>query len=254
MQKASFWKMLSVAIFLSGCSSRFQLPKEKPVKELYGSARRLMEEKRYVKAADMYDEVDRHYPYSDCATKAQLLAAFCAFKAGKYSRAISTLDVFIELHPASPSIDYAYYLRAMAYYMNMMGLQRDQENSKSALEAFKEILKRFPTTEYAHDARIKIDFVCEHLASHDMMVAKQYLEDKRYVAAWISLSSFLQDWPRSILTPEVMYRLVECQVGLGMVSVSDKTMAVLKYNFPESVWTARACQLIEKAKEVSEKK
>ena len=89
-------------------------------------------------------------------------------------------------------------------------------------------MKRFPTSEYAHDARIKIDFICEHLASHDMMVAKQYLSDKRYVAAWMSLGRFLTDWPRSILTPEVLYRLIECQVALGMVSVAPKTLDVLR--------------------------
>ena len=250
MQKMSFWKILCIATLLSGCAGNTHIYKEKPLKELHDSAMKFMKEKRYIKAADLYDEVDRQHPYSDFATQAQLLSGFCAFKAGKYSRAIATLDVFIDLHPASPSIAYAYYLRAMAYYMDMMGLKRDQENAQLALQGFKEILKRFPTTEYAHDARIKIDFICEHLASHDMMVAKQYLLDKRYVSAWMSLSGFLTDWPRSTLTPEVLYRLIECQVALGMVAVSEKTIRVLQYNFPQSIWKSRACQLVRQAKSI----
>jgi outer membrane protein assembly factor BamD len=254
VKNKKFWKILCTAVLLSGCGSNNSVYVEKPVQDLYQSAMQLMKGRDYQKAADAFDEVDRQHPYSDCASKAQLLSGFCAFKAQKFPRAIATLDVFIDLHPGSASIAYAYYLRAMCYYTDMLGLTKDKENAQLALEAFREILRRFPTSEYAHDARIRQDFICEHLASHDMLVAKQYLFDQRYVAAWIRFGALLTAWPRSILIPEVLYRLVECQVALGMGAVSDKAVAMLRYNFPKSSWTNRAHTLIEKTKTLESKK
>lgn len=241
------WTIVGAMALLPGCGSQSPVYTTKPAKDLYKIAMQYMAKKQYEKAADAFDEVDRQHPYSDCASKAQLLSGFCAYKAEKFPRAIATLDVFIDLHPASPSIAYAYYLRAMSYYTDLLGLTKDKETAQLALEAFKEILRRFPTSVYAHDAKIKQDFMCEHLASHDMLVAKQYLFDKRYVAAWIRFGSLIEDWPRSILMPEVLYRVIECQVALGMASCSDKTLCMLTYNFPKNPWTLRARALIQGA-------
>jgi len=251
--RAMYWYCVCVGLVLSGCGSHNPTYVEKPVKVLYATAMKLLAEKSYEKAADTFDELDRQHPYSDCAIKAQLFSGFCAFKAEKFARAILTLDVFIDLHPGSEFIAYAYYLRALSYYTDMLGLTKDKETAQLALEAFKEILRRFPKTEYAHDARIKQEFICEHLASHDMLVAKQHLLDKRYVAAWVRFSALIADWPRSVLMPEVLYRMIECHVALGMVGSCDKTYAMLKHNFPKNVWTHRARQLMAPAQVVAGK-
>ena len=247
-----FWSngffMLCFGLVLSGCASKSPIYQEKPIKDLYQTAKGLMDKKSYEQAANAFDEVERQHPYSDCTSQAQLLSAYCAFKAQKFSRAIATLDVFIELHPGSASIPYAYYLRALSYYNDMLGLTKDKQLAESALEAFKEVLRRFPTSEYAHDAKIKQEFISEHLACHSMLVAKSSLFDQRHVAAWIQFSRLMEQWPRSILMPEVLYRLIEIQLALGMMPATDKTYAMLTYNFPKNVWTQRADQLIKMIK------
>lgn len=252
MDRKQFWNngfvVLCFGIILSGCSSKNPIYVESPLKEQYQKAKDLMAKKSYENAANAFDEVERQHPYADCTSQAQLLSAYCAFKAEKFPRAISTLDVFIELHPGSASIPYAYYLRALSYYKDMPGLTKDKQIAESALEAFKEVLRRFPTSEYAHDAKVKKEFISEHLACQDMFVAKGYLFDSRYVAAWIHFSRLMDRWPQSVLMPEVLYRLTEAQVALGMIPASVKTLAMLQYNFPKNVWTDRACALVKKVK------
>ncbi len=249
MGKQRFLSMLIGMTFLSGCGQNGPTYVEKPPKTLYATAMKLMKAKAYEKAADAFDELDRQHPYSDCASKAQLLSGVCAFQAKQFSRAIATLDVFINLHPMSPSIDYAYYLRAMAYYKGILDLKRDGETAQLAMEAFKEVIARFPNTSYAKDARIRQGFVADYLTSRDMVLAKQYLTERRYVAAWISFAALAEAWPQTILMPEVLYRLVECQVALGMAAAVDKTLLVMQCKFPKNSWTHKACQLAGLAKD-----
>jgi outer membrane protein assembly factor BamD len=247
-----FWNngffMLCFGLLLSGCASKTPVYEEKAIKDLYQKAKELMDKKSYENAANAFDEVERQHPYSDRTSQAQLLSAYCAFKAQKFPRAIASLDVFIELHPGSASIPYAYYLRALSYYNDMLGLTKDKQLAESALAAFKEVLSRFPTSEYAHDAKIKEEFISEHLACHSMLVAKSSLFDQRHVAAWIQFSRLMEQWPRSILMPEVLYRLVEVQLALGMIPAAHKTYAMLRYNFPKNIWTQRADPLIKRMK------
>jgi outer membrane protein assembly factor BamD len=239
--------LMGIAL-LSGCGGKDSAYVEKPPKVLYSTAMRLMKTRAYEKAADAFDELERQHPYSDYASKAQLLAGVCAFQGKNFARAIATLDVFIDLHPMSPSIAYAYYLRAMAHYKSMLGLKRDSEMAQLGLEAFKEVIRRFPKTDYAKDARIRARFVADHLTSRDMLLAKQYQAERRYVAAWIRFADLIKEWPETILMPEVLHRLVECQVALGMIGAADKTLAVLQCKFPKNSWTLLAGHLVARAK------
>lgn len=242
------WLSQVIGIFVSmiglwGCSST-DTYQDQPLEVIYKSAESLMSREQYEKAADRFDEVERQYPYDAKAAIAQLMSAFCAFKAQKFERAISTLDVFISLHPASPFIQYAYYLRALCYYTDIFPVLRDKENAELALHAFDEVIKRFPETDYAQDAQFKIDFIKEHIACQEISIAKHYLKGKKYVAALDRLSVLVRDYPKSILIPEALYRIVECQIALGLCESAHKTAAMLSYNFPEEMWTGMAKDLL----------
>ena len=216
MDHNRFWnqgiRILGLGFFLSGCLSKSPVYVEKPVKDLYQSAKELMDKKSYEKAANAFEEVERQHPYADCTSQAQLLSAYCAFKAQKFPRAIAALDVFIEVNPGSASIPYAYYLRALSYYNDMLGLSKDKQSAQMALEAFKEVLRRFPTSEYAHDAKVKQDFISEHLACHDFLVAKGYLFCHRYVSAWISFAR-LMDWTKPWPCCNTIFQKTFGQIG-----------------------------------------
>lgn len=238
-----FFAITILSFLLYGCSSQ-KAYIDRPLKDLYKEGMTHMKNSSFEEAADSFDEVERQHPYSLWAAKAQILSAYCAFKAQKFPRAVATLDVFISLHPSSRYIGYAYYLRALSYYTDLCTPHRDRENADLALQAFKDVLRRFPDTDYAHDARLKIDFLNEHLATQDMIIGRYYLENRDYIAAFTHLGEFVKTYPKSALMPEALYRLLECHKALGLLSLGHKTFALLNYNFPNSKWRALSKDLM----------
>lgn len=240
------WHAIIGTIFLIGCSSTEIAYNERPFEEIYKSATSLLDKESYEKAANEFDEIERQHPYATCAPKAQLMSAYCAFKAQKFERAISTLDIFISLHPSSQFIAYAYYLRAFCYYTQMVSAHRDKENAELALQAFDEVARRFSSTDYAQEAKLKIDFLKEHLASQEIYIGKNYLQEKQYIAALKRLTNLVKDYPTSILMPEALYRTIECQVALDLSLGAKKTLVMLQHNFPKDRWTVKACELFNR--------
>ena len=225
-----------LALVLFGCGPSEKPYTERPLNDLYRKAFAELTENDFEMAADSFDEVERQHPYSAWAAKAQLMSAYSAFKAQKFERAIATLDVFIALHPSSPEIDYAYYLRALCYYTDIGPVARDRENADFASQAFDEVIRRFPNSEYAQDAQFKKDFANEHLASQDMLISMHYLKDKEYLSALKHFCEMTQAYPCSILMPEVLYRIIECQVALGLFDGAQKSLCMIRHNFPQNPW------------------
>jgi outer membrane protein assembly factor BamD len=232
-----------LAAILAGCDPSEKPYLEKPLGTLYESGVEKLKKEDFQEAADDFDEVERQYPYSFWAAKAQLMSAYASFKAQNFLRAIGTLDIFLTLHPSSPYAAYAYYFRALSYYTDMVSPHRDKENAELAMEAFEEVCRRFPNTDYAQDAALKIDFLKEHLASQEILMIRFCMKRKDYVAAFQRLGQMITDFPSSRLIPEALYRLLECHVNLGLSNVAHKTFALLSYNFPKDSWTALARDL-----------
>src|SRR5690606_6070741 len=136
-----------------------------------------------LEAAEQFDEVERQHPYSIWATKAQPLAAYSHYEADNYDDAIIGLDRFIQLHPSHKDAPYAYYLRALTYYEQITDVGRDQRMTQLALNALDEVVRRYPNTEYARDARLKLDLARDHLAGKEMSVGRFYLKRGQYLAA-----------------------------------------------------------------------
>ena len=244
LSKAFYWSCLMG--LLQGCGDSDRVYEQKPLTTLYKTAMKDLKAQDFEQAADNFDEVERQYPYSSWAPHAQLMSAYCAFKAQKFPKAIATLETFLALHPASKDAAYAHYLRALSYYTDLLSPHRDVENAVLALQGFKEICQRFPYTDYARDAELKIDFLQEHLASQNMIIIRDYLKRKQFIAAFDRITRFVQDYPRSTLMPEALYRLVECHIALGFPGLTYKTLALLKYNFPQEEWTKMAEGLLGK--------
>jgi len=239
---------------LAGCGSSDRVYEQKPLTTLYSTAMKQLKAEDFVEASESFDEIERQYPYSSWAPHAQLMSAYSAFKAQKFSKAVATLETFLALHPASKDAAYAYYLRALSYYTDILSPERDGENAVLALQGFSEVLQRFPYTDYARDAELKMDFVQEHLASQNMLIIRAYLKRKEFVAAFDRIGSLIKEYPRSVLVPEALYRLIECHIALGFPGLTYKTFALLKYNFPEDAWTMLAKELLLSQKNTSPKK
>jgi outer membrane protein assembly factor BamD len=241
---------LALAAALLGCAACSSSDKEdtyveRPVEQIYNSAVDALTEERYATAAREFDEVDRQHPYSVWATKAQLMAAYAHYQNNKYDDAVIALDRFIQLHPSNRDVAYAYYLKALCYYEQISDVQRDSKMTELALRSFDEVIRRFPETSFARDARLKIDLTHDHLAGKEMEVGRFYLRRGQHVGAINRFRVVIDRYQTTSHVPEALHRLVESYLALGLTEEARKMAAVLGHNYPGSVWYNDSYALVE---------
>ena len=233
-------------LVLAGCSAdKDKEYVERPVSDIYNNALDLLENGDYRLAAQEFDEVERQHPYSVWATKAQLMAAYSFYQSNRYDDAIIALDRFTQLHPANRDAAYAYYLKALSYYEQISDVARDQKMTELALNALKEVVSRFPTSEFARDAKIKIDLTYDHLAGKEMEIGRYYLKQKHYLSAINRFKTVVEQYETTTHVPEALHRMTEAYLALGITSEARKTAAVLGHNFPGSDWYEDSYALFE---------
>jgi outer membrane protein assembly factor BamD len=217
---------------------------EKPVDDLYNKAMDAMLEENYAAAAKTFDEVDAQHPYSVWATKSQLMQIYANFQSGNYNDAVLAADRYIQLHPGNRDVAYAYYLKAVSYYMQIVDVGRDQKLTELALKALDEVVRRFPDTKYARDAKLKLDFTRDHLAGKEMEIGRYYLKRREYLAAMNRFKRVIDNYQTTTHVPEALERLVEINLALGLTNEAKANAAVLGYNYPGSQWYNDAYALI----------
>lgn len=228
---------LLVLTALAACGSTDETPYvERPVEEIYNEAYDAALAGNFKKAAPLFDEVERQHPYSVWATQAQLMAAYALYQANKYTESVSSLDRFIQLNPSNPNVDYAYYLKGLCYYEQIVDVGRDQKLTRNALDSFEEVTRRFPGSKYARDARLKIDLTRNHLAGKEMSIGRWYLTRGQYLAAINRFQSVVEKYDTTEQVPEALLRLTEAYVALGLRDEAKRTASVLGYNYPGSEW------------------
>ncbi len=240
--------LLGVTVALSGCAST-KAKKDRPyvaqdVDTLYTAATATLRRHEYKLAAARFDEVERQHPYSVWARRAQLMSAYSYYVSGNYNEAILSAQRFLALHPGSREAPYAYYVVAVSYYEQIASVDRDQKTTGKALDALQELIRRYPNTEYAADARLKIDLTRDHLAGKEMEVGRYYQANKQFLAAVVRFRYVVDDYNTTSHTPEALHRLVECYLSLGLPEEAKKTAAVLNYNYAGSKWYDRSYDLI----------
>jgi len=209
---------------------------ERPVETIYNDAWRKLQEKDWVDAAKQFDEVERQHPYSVWARRATLMSAYCYYQGNKFQDAIDTADRFIQLHPGNKDIAYAYYLKAVSLYEQIVDVGRDQAKTQAALIALEDLVQRFPGTEYARDAQLKIDLTRDHLAGKEMEIGRYYLREGQYIAAINRFRAVIEKYQTTSHVPEALERLTECYMALGIVKEAQTAAAVLGFNYPGTEW------------------
>lgn len=243
--------ILSVVLFLSACGSDGEnsldegMEPERPVEELYNEAADKLDAKEYRRAYELFNEVERQHPYSQWATRAQLMAAYAAYEAENYVESVVAIDRFIRLHPGNADIDYAMYLQALNYYEQISDVGRDQEMTRLAKESFEELLRAYPNSTYARDAKLKLDLTLDHLAGKEMQIGRYYLVRNQYAAAIKRFMSVVQDYQTTTHVPEALHRLVECYLSLGIREEAVRVASVLGYNYPGSKWYQDSYALLD---------
>src|SRR6266481_3895623 len=232
-------------IALASCGdSKNQAYIEKPVDDLYNKAMDALVDENYATAAKNFDQVESQHPYSVWATKSQLMQVYALYEGGKYDDAIIAADRFIQLHPGNRDVAYAYYLKAICYYMQITDVGRDQKLTELALKSLDDIVRRFPDSKYARDAKLKLDFTRDHLAGKEMEIGRYYLKRAEYLAAMNRFKRVVDNYQTTTHVPEALERLVECDLGLGLIKEAQANAAVLGYNYPGSEWYQDSYALI----------
>ena len=216
------------------------------VNTLYGLARERMDQHRYGESAALFAEVERQHPYSVWARRAQLMGAYSYYMAEKYTDTISSAQRFLTIHPGNEHAPYASYLIAMSYYQQIADVTRDQKITQQAQDSFNELVRRYPQSRYAADARLKLDLINDHLAGKEMEVGRFYQRSGQWLAAAGRFRQVIDKYQTTSHTPEALERLVETYLNLGVPDEARKAGAVLGANYPASKWYKRSYQLLQR--------
>jgi outer membrane protein assembly factor BamD len=222
---------------MSACSTDDEeVYEERPVEQLYNEAMNKLQADQPQLAAIDFDEVERQHPYSVWARKAQIMAAYAHYLSNQYDEAILAARRFLQLHPGHRDAPYAHYLIAISFYEQIVDVGRDQKTTEQAMLALKEVVDRFPNTEYARDSRLKLDLARDHLAGKEMEIGRYYLTRGQYAAAVNRFRYVIERFQTTSHVPEALHRLTESYLSLGITDEAQTAAAVLGHNYPGSRW------------------
>ena len=237
---------LAVVCALSGCATTKDKDKQESVEKLYADAMDDANSANYERAIKTLSTIEGKGAGSLLSQQAQLELAYLYWKTADKAQALSTLDRFIKLHPSSPALDYALYLRGLVNFNDDLGFlgnlsgqslaERDQQASRESFASFKQLVEQFPNSKYAADAKVRMDFTVNQLAEYQVKVAAYYLRRGAYVAAVDRAQQCLTEFPQTAATPEALSVMVRAYDKLGLKQLRDDTERVLKKNFPGSTF------------------
>jgi outer membrane protein assembly factor BamD len=252
LRKSHIARALALAVLVGGglgaCSTSREDVQyvEEPVANLYNRGARYLDQRRWADALLAFEEVERQHPYSSWARRAMLMEAYAHYNANQYDQAIEDAQRFLSLHPGNESAPYAYYLIAICYFERILDVGRDQGTTERALTALQDVVRRYPESPYARDARLKLDMVYDQLAGKEMEVGRFYLTRDQHLAAINRFRIVVENpnFQRSSHVPEALHRLVEAYLSVGMNEEAQRIAAILGHNFPGDAWYQRTYALM----------
>ena len=244
---AALLLVAAAAVSITGCAGKKRavlVYEERPVELLYNVGAERLDRHQWNEAVDYFREVERQHPYSEWSRRSILMTAYAHYQGNNYAEAITDSERFISLYPGNASTVYAYYLKAICYFEQIVDVGRDQAFTENAQAALREVIKRYPNSEYAADARLKMDMVADQLAGKEMTIGRYYLRNGDTIAAIGRFRSVVDRYQTTSHTPEALYRLVEAYLTVGLAPEAVKNGAVLGYNYPGDVWYRDAYLLL----------
>ena len=239
LQTGSWRAGLAALVLLLGACAGDSLDDEyveRPVNDLYNSALDELQNGNNTRAAAAFQEVERQHPYSQWATRGQVMAAYAFYKANEYDQAVDAARRFIDLHPGHKDVPYAHYLIGISYYDQISDVGRDQKMTELAYNSFDELIRRFPDSSYGRDAKLKAELAQDHLAGKEMEVGRYYQRKRKFVAAANRFRSVVDQYQTTTHIEEALHRLTEVYLALGVRDEAVKSAAVLGHNYPSSDW------------------
>ena len=241
--------ILVLALALSACGGgggKKDVPLENyTAEEIYRQGELSLESGRKPDEALRYfQEVERLYPYTQYAKRALIMQAFALHKSKKYEEARMAAQRYLDLYPGDEDAAYAQYLMALSYYDQIEDVGRDQGLTFQALKSLREVIEKYPDSEYAQSAILKFDLAFDHLAAKEMEIGRYYLKRKHYTAAINRFRTVVQDFQTTTHTAEALMRLVECYLALGFEAEAQTAAAILGHNYQSSPFYEDAFSLL----------
>jgi len=219
---------------------------DQPADKLYNEGLYLLNNKHEsTDAAKRFEEVDRQHPYSDWARKSLLMSAYAYYEARDYDSCIGAASRYITLHPGSPDAAYAQYLIAVSNFDQIPDITRDQGRTEKAIGALEEVVRKYSNSEYATNARRKLDSARDQLAGKEMLVGRYYMEKRDFTGAINRFKTVVTQYQTTRHVEEALERLTEAYMALGITGEAQTAAAVLGHNFPDSKWYQDAYQLVK---------
>jgi outer membrane protein assembly factor BamD len=248
---AGIFALALLAVPTMGCSlfhkDEDYIPEE-PADKLYNEGLFLLNNKeQYDDAAKKFDEVDRQNPYSDWARKALLMSAYAYYQASKYDECINAAKRYVTLHPGSADAAYAQYLIGASYYDQILDVNHDQERANKAISALEEVVRKYPDTEYAVNAKKKINLARDQLAGKEMEIGRFYMKRRDFTGAINRFKVVVTQYQTTREVEEALERLTEAYISLGILDEAQTAAALLGHNFPDSPWYKDAYKLVKSA-------
>ena len=250
---------VAITVSLSGCGLLPEVQDETAgwsAQKLYSAAKDNLNEGDFEKAIKLYETLEARYPYGRYAQQAQLEIAYSYYKDNEPISAIAACDRFIKLHPNHPNVDYAFYLKGLANFVEDESLlsqissqdmaERDPKAARDSFLSFKELITRFPESKYAADAQASMKYLVNAIAQNEVFVAKYYLKREAYIAAANRAKSVVNSYPEAPAVEEALAVMVVAYDKLGINDLRDDTLKVLKLNYPKSKY-AQGVDLTGKA-------
>lgn len=229
----------ALALMVAGCGDKEDVDEDvvvDPPDLLYNQGLALLNAGDTREATEKFEELDTQHPYSQYARNAMVMSAFLHFRRGDYQEAINEATRFVTLYPAHPDAAYAQYLIGESYFRQIPDVTRDQELSMKAIEAMGEVVRKYPDSEYAEDARQKMQIALDQIAGKEMQIGRYYLERHEYLAAVNRFRTVVEEYQTTRHVEEALHRLTESYLALGIVPEAQTAAAVLGHNFPDSSW------------------
>ena len=224
--------------------------------KIYAEAKDEASSGAYDKAIPLYEKLEGRAAGTPLAQQAQIEKAYAQYKGGEQAQAIATLDRFMKLHPASPAMDYALYLKGLVNFNDNLGLfgfisrqdlaERDQKSAKESFESFKDLVTRFPDSRYTPDARLRMNYIVNSLAQSEVHVARYYYSRGAYIAAINRAQSAISDYRDVPALEEATYILYKSYEALGMAELRDDTRRIMEKTFPQSEYLGKGFKSADK--------
>ena len=214
--------------------------------ESYKKGLKALDEGDALYAARHFTDAELLFPQSEWAPKSLLMAAYSYYSQDYFADAIAELERFIKTYPQSNRLDYAYFLLATCYYEKIIDEKKDLEPLIKAKETFKFVIQNYPSTDFALDAKFKLDLIDETLAGKEMYIGRYYIKKEKWIAAINRFKYVVDNYNSTIYIEEALHRLVELHYKIGLIEESKKYAAVLGYNYQSGDWYEVSYQIFNK--------